>query len=845
MYVMFELKKLVRQKKFLWLLFIVFLYITTIYIYNYQQYPEMRERAYSDVQSLEDETRVIQAQLTQEKVDKPENTLVAEQLTVIQSMLSALFQWKMAVSEENWEHVAKPEVEFLSYLQTFIDSGGEFSGIPRVELQSRIQKSNWLQKYDLPYEDEEYPLSPQLIMKESSLVFFGIIGLVLMVLLFGNTISQEKEQNTWSTLATQPIPRWQLVAGKYVSLLLAVVLFVLIVIGVSILIPLLFQKHPLSIHYPVIAGIGESAVLIPMYQFISRAILFFISANAFLFSLIFLFSSWTKNSFLSVMLTVFSSLSGYILTGIFSVLQGPYNPFHSLMVNRLIMTAPSKTDLLYLIWALAWSFILLLVAGRFLKREEKKLFSFLHQPFNKGRTQLFSRSLPNFILFEWRKEWRKGLLLQVMSVLSVFVVLGSVILTFEKNEKAEKYISGLKEESRVIEEVIIPYYEEAASSIENNQGDKGYADRLEQILQISQERLGKLNKAVVGYYQNELSPLQEYHLFELQAANGNFDNTGFLQSQVLQLGQFTIDVSLAEKKWMMEKQVDLMIAGPFNPTIYTTWTHQQSHETNEQWMERNQKVGNSGLYSLYYYFTHYFSYIIIVFFFLLGGGFAKERGKRPTIQFIRTQSLSVKQVFLGKLIASSCLSFFSWTILVFFVVLVGMIANGIGDWQYPIVHYDSAAVVNTPSYNGQSPIGWNTGFHLETLGSVVLENYTLFSLMLVFLIILSVFLSIFIKNQFSVFAVAVIISISGYAASTKIFSSIAHLLPFTYLNPVKVINGEMSVNLNNPDITFASGCLVIIGTFLFFGMVGYFVLHSGKEGKRKLNLKGADKTIGQ
>ncbi|MGD6876156.1 hypothetical protein [Bacillus infantis] len=262
-------------------------------------------------------------------------------------------------------------------------------------------------------------------------------------------------------------------------------------------------------------------------------------------------------------------------------------------------------------------------------------------------------------------------------------------------------------------------------------------------------------------------------------------------------------------------------------------------------MSQNQKIDNSGLYSLYYYFDHYFSYIIVVFFFLLGGGLAKETGKRPAIQFIRTQPITGRQVFIGKLIAASGLSLISWTVLVFLVVLAEAFANGIGEWLYPIVHYDSAAAVNSDSYTGQSPAGWSTGFHFESLGKVVVENYALHSLILVFLILLSVFLSLFIKNQFSVLAVAAIVCISGYAASTKIFSSIAHVLPFTYLNPAKVINGEISVNLNNPDITFSSGCLSILGASLFFGVVGYFGLNLGMESKGKMNLKRVeDKSIG-
>ncbi|RYI28711.1 hypothetical protein EVU96_12295 [Bacillus infantis] len=790
----------------------------------------MKDRAYFAVQQLDVEARGVQTQLTLEQKETPENPLIAEQLSEVQGMLSSIFQWKVAVTEERWGDVPKPEGEFLSHLQAFLDSGGVFTGIPQSEIQARLDKSRWLQNYNLPYEDEEYPLSPHLILKEDSSVFLGMIGLVLMVLFFGSSLSQEKEQNTWSTLATQPISRWRLAAGKYMSLLVSALLFAVIVIGVSILIPFVVHQHHLSMQYPVIAGSEDAAAIIPIYQFVLRAILFFVCASAFLFSLIFLSSSWTKNTFMSIMLTVFFSLAGFILTDMQAVLQRPFNPFRLLMADTLAMTVPSKTDFLYFLGALLWSSVLLIVAGRLLKKEGKQRFSSIHRPFYKGRTQRTSSTLANFILFEWRKERRKGLLLQVMAVFSVFIVLGSVILTYEKNERAENYIAALEEEVRVIEEEALPYYEEAAASFEGIEGDNQNGEAIKEVIQKTQVRLGKLKTALNGYQRTELSRLQEYHLYELQVANGEYDLGNFVQSLILQIGQFTVDVSLAEKKWMIEKQIDPIIAGEFNPTINTTWTHEQPNQTPEEWVNQNKKIDNSGLYSLYYYFDHYFSYIIVVFFFLLGGGLARERGKRPAIQFIRTQPVSGRQVFIGKLIAASSLSLLSWTVLVFLVVLAGAIANGFGEWLYPIVHYDSAAAVGSVSYTGQSPAGWSTGFHLESLGKVVLENYALHSLVLVFLIVLSVFLSLFIKNQFSVLAVAAIVCISGYAASTKMFLSIAHVLPFTYLNPAKVINGEMSMNLNNPDISFTNGCWVMMGAVLALGAVGYVV--SGWE-KRK------------
>ena len=93
----------------------------------------------------------------------------------------------------------------------------------------------------LSYEDEAYPVSPALILKESTGILLGVVGILILLLFFGNTITVEKEQHTWSTLKTQPIKKWKLIVAKYATALVAILALLVMVVVIGLVIPLIFS----------------------------------------------------------------------------------------------------------------------------------------------------------------------------------------------------------------------------------------------------------------------------------------------------------------------------------------------------------------------------------------------------------------------------------------------------------------------------------------------------------------------------------------------------------------------------------------------------------------------------
>ena len=231
------------------------------------------------------------------------------------------------------------------------------------------------------------------------------------------------------------------------------------------------------------------------------------------------------------------------------------------------------------------------------------------------------------------------------------------------------------------------------------------------------------------------------------------------------------------------------------------------------WEEENQRIDNSGLYSLYIYFDKYFYFIpLMLLLFLLGTGFANEKGKKKTLQLLKTQPVAEKKIFLGKGIYASTTALISSVGLFAFVILVATVFNRFGDWHYPILRYDSRSFVDAINFEYDGIRTIDGAGHFISLGNYLMESIGLFLCVLLFLISLSIFLSLFFKSQFGVFTTTILIGVIGYAGSRELLIDSAHLSPFTYFDISKITNGEVSALVNNPSITAQSGYLVLLGS---------------------------------
>ncbi|MBP3040474.1 hypothetical protein J9303_13360 [Bacillaceae bacterium Marseille-Q3522] len=170
----FELKKIWRQKKILWLFIIVLLCTLAIFQRNAAEQSRIPERALAKIEPFITETSRIQQEFLTIQKERALDEMQENQLDLVQEMVSTLLQWRVAINDREWGTIPAYERDFLENLQQFEAYGGTFRALQGSEREIAIQKNTWLIEHDLPYEDEEYSLTPALLLKqstESNLVF--------------------------------------------------------------------------------------------------------------------------------------------------------------------------------------------------------------------------------------------------------------------------------------------------------------------------------------------------------------------------------------------------------------------------------------------------------------------------------------------------------------------------------------------------------------------------------------------------------------------------------------------------------------------------------------------------
>src|SRR5690625_7739877 len=87
------------------------------------------------------------------------------------------------------------------------------------------------------------------------------------------------------------------------------------------------------------------------------------------------------------------------------------------------------------------------------------------------------------------------------------------------------------------------------------------------------------------------------------------------------------------------------------------------------------------------------------------------------------------------------------------MILLGTLFNRFGDLKYPILFYDPPSLVEQENYSGF--VANEGGFHFITMGKYLLETGSLFLVGVIFLIALSLFLSLIFLQSMTVFVLKI------------------------------------------------------------------------------------------
>lgn len=832
--ILFELKKIYRQKRLLWLVLIVSLCMGGLLWQNVSEQPLKQERALEMIEPFVSENIGIQIQIR--LMSEEESLTEAEdiQLEYTYEIANILVHWRRAIDQEDWQAIPHIEKEFLETLELFEEAGGQFQALQGIDRDKAIAKNEWLINYDLAYADEAFPLSPVLFLKQNTDLFLSIAGLALLVLFFAHTMTIEKEQRTLSTLKTQPMSNRKLFVGKYISLVIIMMVYIM-GIGLALIVSWIVGERTFLFQYPQIVSTGETFTIISSLQYVLRSVLFFSCAGLIVFSCALFLSKWIQHTFTMFMSLAFVMFLGYMMTDMNDQLQSPFNPFQYIRISHMTSEVPQLTDWLYPICAILFSAIILTFA--IYGRESHWGFQFnrLLKPFKKGQTLTHQRPAFKMSTFEWRKMRRHNMFKYTCIALLFFIIVTYYVLSQQTMQQQQVYKDALHEvieQSEFIKEVAhtsIDTYKELIQEAEDSGEDKEavYMESIEEskkAIAFADKIKQQAEHALVGMESGEWDLVYSYQLLDNRWANEELESGSFVKGIKDNFGTFTVEVSIAEKEWLMAHQIQPIYSGEYIQTLYDEKGFDESlQQFKEDWEAHNEKIDNSGLYTLYHFYDDYVYVIpMVLLLVLLGGGLATERGKEPTLQLLKTQPMSFKKIYMGKIIQSMSVATMSGLAFVTVIVVIASLMNRLGDWNYPILYYDHEQIVNLSNYAGT--ISEGKGFHFVPLGEIVWQSVVLLVLCLLFIIAISLVLSIFLNNKFSVMTLTILICVGGYMLGSHVLTDLAHLIPFTYLNISQVTNGSLTILLDNPNIQFWMGPVTLLSSILILIGLGYGML---------------------
>ena len=268
----FELKKAWRGKQFTMLFLLVIVCVAGLFYRNVSVQNEIENRAFKEFEPHIQVGLTLRADYEKAMMERDVDDYFLEGYENMLAMNTAIRDWELAIRSHDWQAIPKIEQKFLQTIVQQNSYGFEYGEFKEGELELLIAKNDILVEHNLPYEDEIYSTTIPNFMKSASTSFLSLYGILILILILGDRLGVEIENQTIKTIYTQPIKKWRIILSKLGSMMIAVFFALVVFVLACILIPLAFGGLAGSFSYPqlVLASDGFTYISIGNYLIKSR-----------------------------------------------------------------------------------------------------------------------------------------------------------------------------------------------------------------------------------------------------------------------------------------------------------------------------------------------------------------------------------------------------------------------------------------------------------------------------------------------------------------------------------------------------------------------------------------------
>lgn len=305
----FELKKLIFNKRFIFIFIILFLAIISLFFRNYMMQSQIENDRADEIASYVQEgqraIRQFQATLNQDT----EDLQTKEKLVKMNEMVEILYQLRSSFTQRDWQNELKYENDFFEKLLAYKDQGGEYS-VLRTHILYKQQLNTSLLQQHLAPEHATYSIALPLFFKQVSELLLNGGFILLFVLLIGDIITSEFENRSIQFLYTQPIKKTALFHSKFTTAFLICAITILFSIFTSVSIALIFGEQG-TFSYPVIISVDNTFINLTTKNYLLQIWLMGLGFSLFFILFYFFISLLTKHTIVSILSTCILLLLGY------------------------------------------------------------------------------------------------------------------------------------------------------------------------------------------------------------------------------------------------------------------------------------------------------------------------------------------------------------------------------------------------------------------------------------------------------------------------------------------------------------------------------------------------------
>lgn len=720
----------------------------------------------------------------------------------------------------------------LAYNQLLVEEAQieyKMAGVDLQFVQDQLAKATYLSQHNYPYINEEKTWDNGFFVLKVSELLFSIATAFLVLLIFGYTIYRDVSEQKLSYYYTLPIRR-NFITWKYSFQLLQVGL-VIIAAFLTSLIPLFLTKNLWTLNYPYVVTKASYSITYPLWQVIGLRILIWLAGLLFLHLISLILLSICHSVETNIVITLLTILLLFYLS-----LTSNFNLANPGTMWFYFTDFIYLTNALGVVFSFLLTFIIALVflhysgyvtqANQWLTNKSKTI--------HKKQNPMIS-FLPTWLKFEWYKRFEFKATSRMMILLGAICIFAYSYSFARTKQIEEVFQQNLQQDLIQAESDLITANIMRLDAL--SQTMFGFKDDFDHREDQSQSYFGWLADNHPDLYQsinrNVNSYETYYQLLKNQVEMPSPSSTDLIHfrenyydyytQNINPFVQGTIDPNILGEKYLLAGQKENQwIKDNQLTAIYESMGLAHFNDTSRSPINA-ERVSDTFLFSLYYWIQRLLP-IIIMLCTILGviSTLSDEWDGTKAFNWLLTLPMNPKHIFKHKLIYNVFVFLAIFMILLIAHTLISWLVGGFGEFNYPVLVYDSHRLGNQPDYQGYYASVEKLYFHFIPLGIYLLQALVLFISGGIFIVSLITSLSTLFKRRLLAIGISVAVILIGYFISlAMIDESFSTYLPFLFLNIRDTLDGWWNHLANTTSYHVGIGVAVLLSWSLLINLLGY------------------------